>query len=191
MKKKSIILVALLVLSFSLKAQLFDFRNNLSDFSIGFNLGVVGYDYAPGQIDKTYSGLGTGVSLSVLGVYLDFMYQSPEHRWGNKITPIMYNDHTALTINVGYKIPVTYWLNVTPLIGYSNETTGWTDCSTINVDDNHSIYHDYDVEHRYNHFNYGLGLSVKPISWLEIGGVCTSHAVYGNLSVNLMKLPEL
>ena len=191
MKKKSIILVALLVLSFSLKAQLFDFRNNLSDFSIGFNLGVVGYDYAPGQIDKTYSGLGTGVSLSVLGVYLDFMYQSPEHRWGNKITPIMYKDHTALTINVGYKIPVTYWLNVTPLIGYSNETTGWTDCSTINVDDNHSIYHDYDVEHRYNHFNYGLGLSVKPISWLEIGGVCTSHAVYGNLSVNLMKLPEL
>lgn len=190
MNKKSFILVALLALSsFSLKAQLFDLSNNLTDFTIGVNVGVVGYDFNHGQIDKTFSGIGVGASASILGVYMDFIYQSPEHKWGNKVTPDMYNDHSALTINVGYKIPVTSWLNITPLIGYSNETTGWTDCSTVNVDyENHSIYHDYDVECRYNHFNYGLGLSVKPIRWIEIGGVCTSHAVYGNLSLNLFEL---
>ncbi len=188
--KKAVLIAALLsVMTFGAKAQVFDFTNNLTDFTVGFNLGVVGYDYAPGQIDKTFAGLGTGVSLSVLGVYLDFIYQSPEHKWGNKITPDMYYDHSALTINMGYKIPVTSWLNITPLIGYSNETEGWTDCSTVNVEyESHSIYHDYDVEYRYNHFNYGVGLSLKPISWLEIGGVCTSHAVYGNLSLNLFEL---
>lgn len=190
MNKKSFILVVLLAISsFSLKAQLFDFTNNLTDITVGLNVGVVGYDYSPTHLDKTYSDLGLGASISVFGVYLDFIYQSPEHKWGNKITPDMYYDHSALTINMGYKIPVTSWLNVTPLIGYSNETEGWTDCGTINVDyENHSVYHDYDVEHRYNHFNYGLGLSVKPISWLEIGGVCTSHAVYGNISLNLFEL---
>ena len=122
---------------------------------------------------------------------MDFMYQSPEHRWGNKISPEVYNDHTALTINVGYKIPVTRWLNLTPLIGYSNETTGWTDCSTINVDyESRSIYHSYERETIASHFNYGVGLSAKPIKWIEIGGVCTAHAVYGNLTFNLYEMPR-
>lgn len=189
MKKKTIILFALLVLGLgNAKAQWFDFSNNKTDFTVGVNLGVVGYDF-DGQLHKDLAGFGTGVSASLMGVYIDFIYQSPEHRWTSKIAPDLYQDHTALTINVGYKIPVLPWLNVTPMIGYSNETTGITDCSTINLDyESHSIYHDYDRETIDNHFNYGIGLSFKPISWLEIGGVCTSHAVYGNLSVNLMKV---
>ena len=190
MKKKSIILFALLALTVgSAKAQFMDLTQNLRDFNVGLNLGVVGYHFN-GQIDKTYAGFGYGVSFSLLGVYIDFMYQSPEHRYGNKISPDMYYDHTALTINTGYKIPVFSWLSLTPLIGYSNETTGWTDCSTINIDETYSIYHDYDMENIYSHFNYGIGLSLKPIRWLEIGGVCTAHAVYGNISVNLMKVKD-
>ena len=187
MKKVALIAALILTTTFSAKAQLFDLTNNLEDFTVGINVGVVGYDFY-GQIDKTYADLGFGASMSILGLYIDFIYQSPEHKWGNKITPDLYYDHTALTINAGYKIPFTSWLNITPLIGYSNETTGWTDCSTINVDENHSIYHDYDVDKIYSHFNYGLGLSLKPFDWLEIGGVCTSHAVYGNLSFNLFHM---
>lgn len=191
MKKKSIILFALLAFAVgSAKAQLFDFRNNLTDFTVGVNAGVVGYHFN-GSIDKTYAGFGAGISASILGVYLDFIYQNPEHRWDRTITFEEYDDHTALSINMGYKIPVTSWLNITPLIGYSNETTGKTLGNSIGVDaESSSIYHDYEREHTYNHFNYGIGLSFKPISWLEIGGVCTSHAVYGNISVNLMKFKE-
>lgn len=189
MKKIALFVALFTMVTLSAKAQWFDFSNNAFDASIGLNLGAVGYDFGGGQIDKTYNGFGVGLNISIVGVYVDFIYQSPEHRWGHKITPMVYNDHTALTINAGYKIPVLPWLNVTPLIGYSNETTGLTDCSTLNVDfENRSIYHDYDVQHRYNHFNYGVGVSVKPISWLEIGGVCTAHAVYGNISFNAMKI---
>lgn len=188
MKKAFLLTVLLAVFFGTANAQLFDFSQNRRDVTIGFNLGAVGYHF-DGQIDKTYVGFGGGVSVSLMGVYVDFIYQSPEHRWGKKITPMVYNDHTALTINAGYKVPVLSWLTVTPLIGYSNETTGLTDCSTLNIDfENHSVYHDYNVEDRYNHFNYGLGVSVKPIEWLEIGGVCTAHAVYGNLSINLFEL---
>lgn len=153
---------------------------------MGVNAGVVGYHFGNGSIDKTYMDFGCGLSVSLIGLYVDFMYQSPEHRWGKKISPDIYHDHTALTINVGYKVPVLPWLNLIPMIGYSNETTGWTDCSTINIDyENQSIYHDYDRETINSHFNYGVGLSVKPINWLELGGVCTAHAVYGNISLNL------
>ena len=190
MKKVTVLIAMLSLFAFSAKAQLFDFTNNLTDATIGFNIGAVGYDFANGHIDKTYNGFGGGMSISILGVYLDFIYQSPEHKWGNKISPEVYHDHTALTINAGYKIPVTSWLNLTPLIGFSNETEGWTDCSTINVDEDHSIYHDYDTEEIYPHFNYGVGLSVKPFKWIEIGGVCTSHAVYGNISFNLYEIQK-
>ena len=190
MKKYALIAVMVSMMTIGAKAQVFDFTNNFNDFTIGLNLGAVGYHFN-GQIDKTYVDFGVGASVSVLGFYIDFIYQSPEHRWNKKFNQIKYRDHTALTINAGYKIPVTRWLNITPLIGYSNETEGWTDCSTINVDyENHSIYHDYDRDLIRNHFNYGLGLSVKPFRWLEIGGACTAHAVYGNISFNLINIKK-
>lgn len=191
MRKKSIILIALLALTVgSVKAQWFDFSQNLSDASIGLNVGVVGYHF-DGQIDKTYAGLGVGASVSLLGLYVDFIYRSPEHKWDRTVTMNEYPDQTALSINVGYKIPVLSWLNLTPVIGYSNETYGRTLGNSIGVDtENHSIYHDYVRDGIFNHFNYGAGLSVKPISWLEIGGICTAHAVYGNLTVNLMRMKK-
>lgn len=190
MKKVVFFAVLFSMITISTKAQWFDFSQNKYDATIGLNLGVVGYHFN-GQIDKTYAGLGGGVSLSLVGVYLDFIYQSPEHKWDRTVTQEEYPDQTALTINVGYKIPVSPWLNIIPLIGYSNETTGKTLGNSIGVDtENHSIYHDYDRENIFSHFNYGAGLSVKPISWLEIGGVCTAHAVYGNISVNLMKFKK-
>lgn len=191
MKKKSIVLFALLALTIgSAKAQWFDFSQNLTDASVGVNVGVVGYHFN-GQIDKTYADLGVGASISLLGLYLDFIYQSPEHKWDRTVTQEEYPDNTALTINVGYKIPVLPWLNITPVIGYSNETYGRTLGNTIGVDtENHKIYHDYVRDGIFSHFNYGAGLSVRPISWLEIGGVCTAHALYGNLSFNVMKMKK-
>lgn len=182
MKKATFIVALLLTMAVSAKAQWFDFSNN-KRFSIGFNIGVVGYDLTSQGIDKTYSGFGTGINISAGGVYLDFIHQSPEHKWGNKITPDMYRDHTALAINVGYQFPVLSWLYVTPLIGYSNQTVGWTDCSTLNVNqENRSIYHDYDYDEIYHHFNYGVGLMLRPIDVIEIGVMATSHALYGTIS---------
>ena len=185
MKKKTILVVAaLLLLVGNMKAQVFDFSQNLKDCTIGLNLGSVGYDFN-GHIDKTYAGFGVGASISILGVYIDFIYQNPEHRYDRTITFAEYPDHTALTINVGYKIPVTPWMNLTPMIGYSNETSGATLGNSIGVEsESHRIYHDYRRDAIYNHFNYGVGLSFKPFSMLEIGGVVTSHAVYGNISFN-------
>ena len=191
MKKVVLFAVLFSMATLSAKAQWFDFSQNAYDASVGVNLGMVGYHLGNKQAQKDLAGFGFGVSASLVGFYADFIYQNPEHRWDRKVTQVEYDDHTALAINVGYKIPVLPWLNIIPLIGYSNETTGKTLGNSIGVDtESHSIYHDYNVEHRYNHFNYGVGLSVKPIKWLEIGGVCSASAIYGNVSVNLMKFKD-
>lgn len=192
MNKRSFIIVALLaMMSLSVKAQWFDFSENMQDATIGVNIGAVGYHFNGKNIDNTYTGVGFGLSVSLAGVYVDFIHQQPEHRWDRTITAEEYDDHTALTINAGYKIPVTSWLNLIPLVGYSNETKGRTIGNSIGVDsDSYSIYHDYERDEIYHHFNYGVGLSGKPIDWLEIGAVCTAHAIYGNVSLNLMKLHD-
>lgn len=181
MKKKSIILFALLALTIgSAKAQWFNFTNNIRA-SVGLNLGVVGYNYDFKTLDTQFDGFGAGACLSIGGVYLDFIYQSPEHRYSNQVAVDDWWDHTALTINAGYQIPVLPWLFVTPLVGYSNQTEGWTRANNIHAEDN-SIVHSYDKVNMYQHFNYGAGVTFRPFSFLEIGAVATTHAIYGNIS---------
>lgn len=186
MNKKSIILVALLALmTFSVKAQWFDLSNN-QRASIGLNLGCVGYTFDNQGLNTDLAGLGFGASFSLGGAYLDFIYQNPEHRYTKTVGVSDWHDHTALTINAGYQIPVLSWLFVTPLVGYSNETTGITRANNITAE--HSkIVHRYDRQTISHHFNYGVGLMVRPIRWIEIGAVATSHAIYGNISFSAGK----
>lgn len=186
MNKKSIVFIVMLALmSFSAKAQWFDFSNN-QRASIGINLGVVGYDFSPqGGLDKNIANFGMGANISIMGLYLDFIYQDPSHRWDKIITLEEYPDQTALTINVGYQIPVLSWLYLTPVIGYSNETWGRTLGNSIEVQpESYSIYHKYVQDDINNHFNYGMGLMLRPVEFVEIGAMATSHAIYGTLSLS-------
>ena len=179
--KRFFLLVAMIMsLTLGAKAQWFDFSKN-ERMSIGLNVGVVGYRLDNQGLNTDYSDIGIGVSFSLMGVYADFIYQKPEHRYSSEVGVPDWNDHTALAINVGYQLPVLPWLFVTPLVGYSNETTGKTRANSITAE-NSSIVHRYDVEHRYHHFNYGVGIMVRPFPVVEIGAVATTHAIYGNIS---------
>ena len=184
MKRKSLILIAVLaMMTFSAKAQWLDFTNNVRA-SIGLNFGCVGYQLDSHGLNRGFADFGMGACLSIGGVYVDFIYQSPEHRFSNEVGVPDWNDHTALTINAGYQVPLLKWLFVTPLVGYSNETTGITRANNIHAE-NSSIVHKYERQHIYHHFNYGVGVMVRPIQWVEIGAVATSHAIYGNISFSL------
>lgn len=189
MKKKTIILFALLALMVgSAKAQWFDFSNNYRA-SVGLNLGVVGYhfDISDGIEHKDYANFGYGVSLSIAGIYIDFMRQTPEHKFSSQVGVSNWeNEHSAFTINLGYQIPVLNWLYVTPLVGYSNESCGVTYANDIQLG-NRKLIHKYKPYEgkKYHHFNYGLGVMVVPFRHVGIGGTITSHAVYGSISFNL------
>ena len=112
-------------------------------------------------------------------------YQIPEHQYAKEVGHD-WDDHSALTINIGYQIPITNYLFVTPLIGYSNETRGITRGNKFDVGD-HELIHDYDVIERFNHFNYGLHIMARALEMVEIGCVVSSHALYGTLSYSFGK----
>lgn len=186
MKKKVTLLFAVLALTVgSVKAQWFDFTNNVRA-SIGMNLGVVGYHLLPNEmvLNTEFADFGWGGFITAGGVYIDYIYQNPQHRYSSQVGVADWEDHTALTINVGYQIPVLPWLFVTPLVGYSNETTGITKANEISAQDS-SIVHKYERQTIDNHFNYGAGVTFRLFKTVEIGAMATSHAVYGNIGLSL------
>ena len=78
MKKVALFMALFTMVTLSAKAQWFNLSNNMNDVTIGLNLGAVGYDFDGRQINNAYNGFGIGASFSLLGVYVDFIYQSPE-----------------------------------------------------------------------------------------------------------------
>lgn len=183
--KKSMLFTVLLTVASVASAQWFDFSNNSKRIGIGFHIGEIG-------MGCEYSEVGGGASLNVCGVYVDFAKAGPEHKWDNHVTNTLYDDSVAFTINLGYQIPVLKWLRVMPIIGYCQTNAGKTDATSVNVDvsaesNSASIYHDYEVTSgtRRHRFNFGIGLSVRPLKWFDIYAVGSRNAVYGGLSLNL------
>ena len=67
------------------------------------------------------------------------------------------------------------------MVGYSNETVGKTSVSILEIEDK-ELVHKYTRTYIDNFFNYGLGLMIRPVEFIEIGAVATSHAIYGTIS---------
>lgn len=184
MNKKLILTALLAVMTVAAQAQWFDFSNNNRRLGIGFQLG-------PSAVGTQYSDFSLGASMNLLGVHIDFLSIRPEHQYDNHVTDTYYADSASYTINLGYQIPVLPWLRLMPIVGYCQTNHGRTDASTVNIEntDEYSsqMYHDYNVHpgSRRHYFNYGIGLSVQPIKWVDIYAVASRRAIYGGISLNL------
>ena len=190
--KKALLIVALTAIAMSANAQMFNFENNVHRYEIGVNLGMAG-------VGTGFQSFGYGASLSVWGVYIDFISAGPMYKYDNRVASMndpanvrFLPDSTTTTVNVGYQIPVLPWLRIMPLIGFNINTSGHTDMATHSAettasDDyvNVELYHDYDREYSWTYFNFGGGLVISPIKWCSIYGVYTTHSIYGGISLNL------
>ena len=193
MKKKSIILVALLALTVgSAKAQWFDFSQNMNRGVVGFQTGLVGYNNVNDLPDMSLSDVGVGINLNISGVYADFLYVTPDHMYDSHIVMTDWEDHDAFVINVGYQIPIyRNYVFITPLIGWSRVSTGITEGNNIGINsENHSIYHKYHSTWHRNDFNYGGMLTVAPCKYFEINATFTAHAAYAGIAFNLANFKD-
>ena len=176
--------MAFVAFAMSASAQWFDFSQNNGRLGLGFHIGQVGRG-------TDYTDIGGGVSLNVFGVYFDVVQAGPEHKYDNHVTNTLYNDSVAFDIKLGYQIPVLPWLRLMPVVGYCQTNAGITDATTVNVqvdgEYDASIYHDYEVTSgtRKHYFNAGLGVSVRPIRWIDIYAVGSLKSIYGGISINL------
>lgn len=197
MKKIAIFAVLLSMMTISAQAQWFDFSENTNRAVVGFNTGLVGFKNVTSStalVPETWnlSDIGVGVSVAIMGVYVDFVYVSPDHRFDSHVIMGNWDDHSAMTLNVGYQIPIYRdYVFITPMIGYCRATTGYTEGNNIGFDvEAKSIYHKYTAVNKYNDFNYGAGLTVAPCKWFEINLNCTAHAATAGIAVNLMNYQD-
>lgn len=184
MKKTLLLVATIAAMSLSANAQWLDFNNNSHRFSIGFQIGQ-------SAVETDYSKLGLGMSIQALGIHVDFIRVVPEHKYDNHVDPsLQYNDSSSYNINLGYQIPVLPWLRVMPLVGYCQTNYGVTDMGTLNAETSENsttLYHDYTVTpgSRKHYFNFGVGLSIRPVKYIDIYGVYSRRAIYGGISINL------
>jgi opacity protein-like surface antigen len=195
MKKIALIAVLLSMMTISAQAQWFDFSQNMNRAVVGLNTGLVGYRSVQdlGNAETwDFADVGVGASIAIAGVYLDFIYVTPDHRFDHHVGNVDWPDHSALTINAGYQIPIYRdYVFITPMIGFSRVTTGITKGDEIGVDpDSWSIYHEYEAQWHRHDFNYGAGLSVVPCKWFEINATCTAHAAYLGVAFNVMNYKD-
>lgn len=201
MKKVAIIAVLFSLMTISAKAQFFDLTENMDRAVIGFNIGPTGYgsfhDFFQNQniayddYDKPLwdmSNLGIGMSFALLGLYVDFSVVVPDHKFDKKIGYQNFRDHSAFIINFGYQIPIIeHYILITPVIGYSRFTTGWTLGDEISIDyESHSFSHEYEPDHKLREFNYGGVLTIAPCEWFELYATCTNHGTWAGIAFNLM-----
>lgn len=195
MKKIALIAVLFSMMTISANAQWFDFSENMNRAAVGLNTGLVGYRSVQdlGNAETwNFSDIGVGISVAFAGAYVDFVYVSPDHRFDSHIIMGNWDDHSALTINAGYQIPIySNRVFITPMIGFSRITTGYTEGNNIGVDiESQSIYHKYTATWHRHDFNYGAGLTVVPCKWFEINASCTAHAATLGIGFNVMNFNE-
>ena len=195
MKKLAFIAVLFSMMTINAQAQWFDFSENMNCAAVGINTGLVGYrNVSDLGIADTWdlADVGVGISFAVAGVYVDFVYVNPDHRFDSHVIMGNWDDHSALTINAGYQIPIyKNYVFITPMIGLSRVTTGYTEGNNIGVDfESESIYHKYVATWHRNDFNYGAGLTVAPCKWFEINASCTAHAATFGIGFNVMNFQE-
>ena len=188
MKKLVLFAVLFSMVTVTAKAQWFDFSQNKNRCAIGFNTGLVGYRGINDIPDMNLSDLGVGISCALAGAYIDFLYVTPDHMYDSHVVQQNWDDHSALTINVGYQIPIYgKYFFITPLIGFSRVTTGYTEGNSIGVNpEARSIFHHYTPTWHRHDFNYGGALTVVPCKWFEINAAFTAHAFYAGIAFNVL-----
>lgn len=172
------------------RAGWFDLSENKGRCGLGVNVGLVG-------LNTCYGDLGWGPSIHVGGVYLDFLKGGPAHEHQKAYSPEgpLYNDSTAVLANVGYQLPIFPWLRLMPLIGYCRTDAGITDVSKTHSDrlaDTETHSHPYSVTPGTvrRSVNFGVGIFVQPLCWMEVQAIVSRHALYGGISINLCAFVE-
>lgn len=194
MKKLTLIAVLISMMTINAQAQWFDFSVNPERAVVGLNVGIGCYD----SFGQAFNGdtwaatnFGVGACIALAGAYVDFMYVSPDHSHDPLIVQQNWDDHDAFVLNFGYQIPIyENYVFITPVIGWSRISTGYTIGNSINIDNTGNgtttFHHNYNSTWHSNELNYGGGLTIAPSKYFEINVFCTNHASYAGVAFNFM-----
>ena len=124
---------------------------------------------------------GGGVSMTICGVYLDFIGSPTKHGGSTEVKK--WKDTRGVTFHAGYQVPIARWLRIIPEIGYYSVTEGTTDGSNYSVDKN-GIHNKYTVKWKDSGLDYGGVLVLHLFHCFDINFAVTKNTMYGGLGVD-------
>lgn len=175
--KKLCVLLLLAMVSISLHAQLLQgegFKSNK-----GWSLGLVGGAF--GIYDEV-SCPGLGMNLTISGVYVDLMGWPRAHESSTDVD-VHKDEKVCFSGHVGYEFPLTKWLSIIPVVGYTSVKNGDTDGSNYKINKSSGkITNSYYVKEKNEGFDYGgmLNINIKSVKIYAAG---TRYGIYGGIGL--------
>ena len=170
MRKIFLALILCLVSIASNSQNFFNFQNNKT---IGFGIGSLQC--------KSYDFNGLTFNASLFGFYLDVSIYSSLEKNLHSMSVNHHMDAGKLkTWHIGYKIPVTKWLYVYPLLGKSHLSTGYCDGSNYTISNGGTVHnHYYPTRIYFDNFDYGCGIDIQYLFanyiGINVGGTITKY----------------
>lgn len=172
--KKIMIIMLFALISMGANAQTFFERNK--NVSIGIQFGAVD------QHNHTDMGFQTlMVNVSCYGAYLDIGGWPRKH--GSDTRVDKWDDESCFAFHVGYQLPILGWLKITPLVGYYNHKSGYTDGYNWKTN-NSGINNKFVVKDKLNGFDYGGNVQID-IKRFCILGTFTKNMWYAGIGFNI------
>ena len=154
----------------------FDENRNIS---AGVHFGAVGQNQDLGLQIIMFNA-------TIYGVYIDFGGWPQDHASDANID--IWDANKAFLFHVGYQVPVSSWLKITPLIGYANDESGYTNGYNWKVNRN-GIHNQFVSEESVNGFDFGIqtkfeiSISSNKNTSIDIMGTYTKYSWYGGLGL--------
>ena len=173
--KKVCALMMMVMVSLGIHAQLLQkegFKANK-----GYTIGLVGGAFG---IYDDVSCAAIGMNTTISGIYVDVLFWPRAHESSTDVD-VHKDEKTAVSIHTGYQFPMTKWLSIIPVIGYTSVKNGDTDGSNYRIS-NGNITNSYYVKEKNEGFDYGgiLCINIKSVRVYAAG---TRYGVYGGVGL--------
>lgn len=183
MKKFLLTLVFLCTLCCNTYSQSLLYYNNTVEVGVHFGYETRTSNYWGYNINSPV----ITASIAAYGIYIDFGGWGPSHRNDYRFDD--WDDESILFGHIGYQIPLSRFIKITPMIGYYNHKIGWTD--------GYDWYYDYDgyktnrfvTEYEWDSFDVGgqvqLSIPCSDIVNFNVMGTITNNLWYGGIGFSV------
>lgn len=155
-------------------------RNRAISLNIGYNNScIIGRRKQPNM----HGVSGISVGISVYGIYINLATNTEGSHQSNMGVD-KYRGYNTEAYHIGYTLPITDWLSVTPIIGKSSWQSGYYDGSDYTVDE-YGVHNKFYAEDSYSAFDYGAIINVTMFKYVNVFFNITHANIGGGIGMRL------
>lgn len=155
-------------------------RNKAICLNIGYNNSSSLWGKKPSYVHGVN---GISVGISAYGVYVS-LAMNTEGAHHSNMGVDLYDGYNTAAYHIGYTLPISDWLSITPVIGYSYWQSGYYDGSDYTVD-RYGVHNKFIAEFSHSAFDYGAIVNFTLWKYVNVFFNITSNNIGGGLGARI------